>query len=189
LHMLICARYTVKVCVTEDGWVRGQNAVRRLASAGVRRQPGVGNTRNGATAVSQHTPAPPSAHAHTRHTSQREGNILMSFNNKPATDSIPFLSPLLAPGARALGPLMEQLATSPLRCARCSAVVVAAGRHVCCVVCVCTELELLCRSPRRHLASAVPCMLRSINHMHCPHHTTPHHTTSRRVQAGLGSRT
>jgi hypothetical protein len=39
----------------------------------------------------------------------------MSFNNKPATDSIPFLSPLIAPSARALGPLLSQLATSPLR--------------------------------------------------------------------------
>jgi hypothetical protein len=48
-------------------------------------------------------------------TSQRDGNVVMSFNNKPATDSIPFLSPLLAPSARALGPLLEQLATSPLR--------------------------------------------------------------------------
>jgi len=45
----------------------------------------------------------------------RRGNILMSFNNKPATETIPFLSPLLAPGARALGPLLQQLATSPLR--------------------------------------------------------------------------
>ena len=45
----------------------------------------------------------------------RRGNVLMSFNNKPATETIPFLSPLLAPGARALGPLLQQLATSPLR--------------------------------------------------------------------------
>lgn len=40
----------------------------------------------------------------------------MSFNNRPATDSIPFLSPFLAPSAKAVGPLLEQLATSPLRC-------------------------------------------------------------------------
>jgi hypothetical protein len=46
---------------------------------------------------------------------QREGNVLMSFNNRPATDSIPFLSPFLAPSARAVGPLLEQLATSPFR--------------------------------------------------------------------------
>lgn len=47
---------------------------------------------------------------------QREGNVLMSYNNRPATDAIPFLSPILAPSARAVGPLLEQLATSPLRC-------------------------------------------------------------------------
>jgi hypothetical protein len=46
---------------------------------------------------------------------QREGNVLMSFNNRPATDSIPFLSPFLAPSARAVGPLLDQLATSPFR--------------------------------------------------------------------------
>ncbi len=40
--------------------------------------------------------------------------MLISFNNKPATDTIPFLSPLIAPGARLLGPLLEQLAASPL---------------------------------------------------------------------------
>jgi hypothetical protein len=39
----------------------------------------------------------------------------MSFNNRPATDSIPFLSPFIAPSARALGPILSQLATSPLR--------------------------------------------------------------------------
>eukprot|EP00882_Tetradesmus_deserticola_P014272 GHRQ01015170.1.p1 GENE.GHRQ01015170.1~~GHRQ01015170.1.p1 ORF type:complete len:281 (+),score=82.48 GHRQ01015170.1:552-1394(+) len=46
---------------------------------------------------------------------QRTGNILMSYNNRPATDAIPFLSPILSPSARAVGPLLEQLATSPLR--------------------------------------------------------------------------
>ena len=39
----------------------------------------------------------------------RAGNILMSFNNKPATDAIPFFSPFIAPGARALGPLLAQV--------------------------------------------------------------------------------
>lgn len=39
----------------------------------------------------------------------------MSYNNRPATDAIPFLSPVLAPSARAVGPLLEQLATSPIR--------------------------------------------------------------------------
>ncbi|PSC76402.1 plant MCA23-20 [Micractinium conductrix] len=43
------------------------------------------------------------------------GNVLMSYNNRPATDSIPLLSPLIAPNIRALGPILSQLATSPLR--------------------------------------------------------------------------
>ena len=51
----------------------------------------------------------------SRYIVPRAGNVLMSFNNRPATDSIPFLSPFIAPSARALGPLLSQLATSPLR--------------------------------------------------------------------------
>lgn len=51
----------------------------------------------------------------SRYVVPRAGNVLMSFNNRPATDSIPFLSPFIAPSARALGPLLSQLATSPLR--------------------------------------------------------------------------
>lgn len=46
---------------------------------------------------------------------QRAGNALMSFNNRPATDSIPFLTPFIAPSARFLGPVLEQMATSPFR--------------------------------------------------------------------------
>lgn len=55
----------------------------------------------------QHAPPPQSP--------QRAGNALMSFNIRPATDVIPFLSPLIAPSARLLGPLLAQLAASPLR--------------------------------------------------------------------------
>jgi hypothetical protein len=51
----------------------------------------------------------------SRYVVPRQGNILMSFNNKPATDSIPLLSPMIAPSVRALGPILSQLATSPLR--------------------------------------------------------------------------
>eukprot|EP01025_Chloroclados_australasicus_P003557 TRINITY_DN1084_c0_g1_i8.p1 TRINITY_DN1084_c0_g1~~TRINITY_DN1084_c0_g1_i8.p1 ORF type:complete len:452 (-),score=42.17 TRINITY_DN1084_c0_g1_i8:334-1689(-) len=51
----------------------------------------------------------------SRYSVERTGNILMSYNNKPATDVIPFLSPLIAPGARMAGPILQQLATSPLR--------------------------------------------------------------------------
>jgi hypothetical protein len=43
----------------------------------------------------------------------RDGNALISFNNRPATDVIPFLSPLLAPGTRALGLVLSQV-----RCTR-----------------------------------------------------------------------
>lgn len=39
----------------------------------------------------------------------RAGNVLMSFNNKPATDAIPFFTPFIAPGARALGPFLAQV--------------------------------------------------------------------------------
>ena len=46
----------------------------------------------------------------------RAGNILMSFNNKPATDAIPFFSPFIAPGARALGPFLAQVSPSLLQC-------------------------------------------------------------------------
>lgn len=47
---------------------------------------------------------------------QRAGNALMAFNNRPATDTIPLLSPFIAPSARALAPLLSQLATpGPLR--------------------------------------------------------------------------
>lgn len=38
----------------------------------------------------------------------------MSFNNKPATDAIPFFSPFIAPGARALGPFFAQVRPSPV---------------------------------------------------------------------------
>ena len=51
----------------------------------------------------------------SRYVVAREGNCLMSFNNKPATDSIPLLSPMIAPSVRMLGPVLSQIATSPLR--------------------------------------------------------------------------
>jgi hypothetical protein len=55
----------------------------------------------------------------------RDGNALISFNNRPATDVIPFLSPILAPGTRAMGPILSQVWPRPLRyhleqyCERC----------------------------------------------------------------------
>ena len=45
----------------------------------------------------------------SRYVSSRQGNMLMSFNNKPATKSIPFFSPFIAPGARAFGPILAQV--------------------------------------------------------------------------------
>lgn len=46
---------------------------------------------------------------------QRAGNVLMSYNNRPATDVIPFLSPLIAPSARVLGPALNAIAATPIR--------------------------------------------------------------------------
>lgn len=39
----------------------------------------------------------------------------MSYNNRPAIDVIPFLSPLIAPGARVLGPVLNAIAATPIR--------------------------------------------------------------------------
>lgn len=50
-----------------------------------------------------------------RYAVQRAGNVVMSFNNRPATDVVPFLSPLIAPSARMLGPLLNQISASPIR--------------------------------------------------------------------------
>ena len=43
-----------------------------------------------------------------------DGNALLSFNNRPAHDVIPFLAPLVAPGARAVGPFLSQAAANPI---------------------------------------------------------------------------
>jgi len=51
----------------------------------------------------------------SRYIVPRAGNCLLSFNNRPATDAIPVLSPVIAPYTRALRPILNQLATSPLR--------------------------------------------------------------------------
>ncbi|GLC38392.1 hypothetical protein PLESTB_001582700 [Pleodorina starrii] len=50
-----------------------------------------------------------------RYAVQRSGNVLMSYNNRPASDVIPLLSPLIVPSARVLGPLINQVAASPIR--------------------------------------------------------------------------
>ncbi|EFJ43624.1 hypothetical protein VOLCADRAFT_106736 [Volvox carteri f. nagariensis] len=50
-----------------------------------------------------------------RYAVQRSGNVLMSYNNRPASDVIPLLTPLIVPSARVIGPLVNQLAASPIR--------------------------------------------------------------------------
>lgn len=45
----------------------------------------------------------------------RAGNVLLSFNNKPATDAIPLFAPVLSPLAQGLNPLLSQWSQSPLR--------------------------------------------------------------------------
>ena len=57
--------------------------------------------------------------AHTlvssRYAAPRAGNVLMSFNNKPASDAIPLFGPVVSPLAQGLNPLVTSIATSPLR--------------------------------------------------------------------------
>lgn len=48
-------------------------------------------------------------------TTQRAGNCLLSYNNRPATEVIPLLSPVIVPSARVLGPIINQIAASPIR--------------------------------------------------------------------------
>jgi pimeloyl-ACP methyl ester carboxylesterase len=46
-----------------------------------------------------------------------DGTVLLSFNHRPVTDTIPFLSPLLAPGTRALGPILTAVRAQRAYCA------------------------------------------------------------------------
>ncbi|GMH43493.1 hypothetical protein BSKO_11415 [Bryopsis sp. KO-2023] len=50
----------------------------------------------------------------SRYAIQRAGNILLSFNNKPATEVVPFLAQV-TPSISILAPIMSQLSTSPFR--------------------------------------------------------------------------
>ena len=45
----------------------------------------------------------------------REANVMISFNNKPATDAVPLFAPIVAPGLQGLSPIISGLAGSPLR--------------------------------------------------------------------------
>lgn len=49
----------------------------------------------------------------SRYAVQRNGNILLAFNNKEASEAIPVFSPVLVPMAQSLGPFLSQVAASP----------------------------------------------------------------------------
>ncbi|KAL7094169.1 hypothetical protein ACP275_11G085000 [Erythranthe tilingii] len=49
----------------------------------------------------------------SRYAVQRNGNILMAFNNKEASLAIPLFSPVLVPMAQSIGPFLSQIASSP----------------------------------------------------------------------------
>lgn len=51
----------------------------------------------------------------SRYAVARSGNAFMAFNTQDAQHTIPFLSPIIAPGARMLGPILTQIAASPAR--------------------------------------------------------------------------
>ncbi|CEF99959.1 Protein of unknown function DUF1350 [Ostreococcus tauri] len=51
----------------------------------------------------------------SRYETKRRGNVMMSFNNKPATDAIPLFADVLAPGLRGLSPILDAANKSPLR--------------------------------------------------------------------------
>ncbi|PKA60231.1 hypothetical protein AXF42_Ash008290 [Apostasia shenzhenica] len=49
----------------------------------------------------------------SRYAVQRNGNVLMAFNNKEASLAIPLFSPVIVPMAQSFGPLLNQLTSSP----------------------------------------------------------------------------
>lgn len=51
----------------------------------------------------------------SRYETRRDGNVLMSFNNRPATDAIPLFAELFAPGLQGLSPIIDAASKSPLR--------------------------------------------------------------------------
>lgn len=50
----------------------------------------------------------------SRYAVRCDGNALLSYNNRPANNVIPFLAPFVAPGARAVGPFLSQAAANPI---------------------------------------------------------------------------
>ena len=53
--------------------------------------------------------------ANSRYELKREALVLISYNNKPATDAIPLFAEVFVPGLSALSPVLQPLAASPLR--------------------------------------------------------------------------
>ena len=51
----------------------------------------------------------------SRYEMKRDGNVLISFNNKPATDAIPLFAEVAVPGLRGLSPVIAAANNSPLR--------------------------------------------------------------------------
>uniref|UniRef100_A0A5B7BWU1 Uncharacterized protein n=1 Tax=Davidia involucrata TaxID=16924 RepID=A0A5B7BWU1_DAVIN len=49
----------------------------------------------------------------SRYAVQRNGNVLMAFNNKEASLAMPLFSPVVVPMAQSIGPLLSQIASSP----------------------------------------------------------------------------
>ncbi|KAI4343471.1 hypothetical protein L6164_010815 [Bauhinia variegata] len=49
----------------------------------------------------------------SRYAVQRCGNVLMAFNNKEASSSVPLLSPVVVPMAQSIGPLLSDIISSP----------------------------------------------------------------------------
>ncbi|XP_072962074.1 uncharacterized protein [Typha angustifolia] len=49
----------------------------------------------------------------SRYAVQRNGNVLMAFNNKEASLAVPLFSPVIVPMAQNFGPLLSQLTSSP----------------------------------------------------------------------------
>jgi hypothetical protein len=45
----------------------------------------------------------------------RAANVMVSFNNKPATDAVPLFAPVVAPGLQSLSPVISGIVDSPLR--------------------------------------------------------------------------
>lgn len=48
----------------------------------------------------------------SRYPVERIGNVLLSYNNRPVTEALPFISPFLGPGAAVIAPILTRVRTS-----------------------------------------------------------------------------